>query len=88
MAFLWLFVTLRAVEKMGEALMRAQVVGPGWGYQALDVVVPGMWGQGQQAGGAEPRWLEVDDEGGSRPAILFLLASQGCAGQVHGDGLL
>ena len=76
------------MEKKGEALRRAQVVGPGWGYQALDVVVPGKWGQGQQAGGAEPRWLEVDDEGGSRPAILFLLASHPCAGLVCGDGLL
>ena len=86
-AFLLSFVTLRAVEKKGEALRKAQSVGAHWGFQALDVVVPGKWGQGRQADGAEPQSVEVDDEGGSRQAILFPLASQGCAGQVHGDGL-
>ena len=80
---LWSIVTLRAVEKMYEALWRRRwVLGPLWGYQALDVVdvVPGMLARAQQAGGVEPQWVEVDDEGGRRQAILFLLAS-------HGGGL-
>ena len=84
-AFLWSFVTLRAVEKKGETLRRSQVLRAG--YQALDVVVPGMWVQGRRAGGAKPQWVEVEDEGDSRPAILVLLPSQGCAGQLHGEGL-
>ena len=84
------FLTLTAVEKMGEALRRrSQVLGPLWGFQALDFVVPGMWGHSRPAGAAEHQWVKMDEEGDWRQAaILFLLHFHGCAGQVCGDGLL
>ena len=39
--------------------------------------MPGMLARARQAGGVEPQWVEVDDEGGRRQATLFRLAPDG-----------